>query len=920
MGLFSSKKIITVSSTLYNMAGDERDRPDFLKGTVFGSVISNSDSIADDITKSYFGGPGLKQRQFFKYCDREDIRGLPTATIVNNKPLDVTVVQDEIPASAVPPAPSGLVLSCYAAEVSDGDFQPWLERWILENHPERIGEDWLGEYEPSTNEFSVEFPNNDFFSWTNNVSPVYDPNKRYVIAKYIEYLEDSEQPVVTGSVTSETSLPDVTGWTETTTNDTFTPTTLTRSRTTILSYNNGDPDVTEEDGVDASVAGEIPNGDFVYEREVVVGSSGISVEGERQIYNFDETHHVTNDYSNVVVTTTDLGGGVIETRTETTTGEQVTARWDVRYDTQAIFEGEQYGPEQIYIYERNTGNSVLDALIEDVDTSGLQQEFFPFMPVRINNVSIADPIYDSDTGNGLYDEMAKAYKRGFGYDKSFSGLVDSVEENESLPDIDYAYLCFGASLNVKEHACRRYIYNFFDRMIPFQQGGSGSAMSNMQTQVDNYNQALQDLQDWQQEVNQLTSGENWGTIPPRPEIPSISPPPTNTIRLNEAALGFDIRLVWVHAETEQVSGNIANIQAIADDLLVDLGNNAKKDDIVLIPGADFTWQERETYNTRDGEEERTITKTIPSMEIYWQIDDNTYRKMTVWGLTHYNYIYGGKAVVITSTEALNDDEESGFLVPLHYDTMIEMGIVDYTQMSTANSHILFNSYQVTKQRWYQRGIFKILLVILIIVVAVVVFPGAFAAGGGILGGNLAVGAALGLTGTAALVAGVVANYVASIIISELLKVVGTALFGEKFGALFAAIAGFALGMAISGTSLFSAQGLLGLGNALANGYAGYVQADIAEMQEDLRADEQTYEDTLERINDLLKELYDGNGLNFNPMILTDGARNTGGSRGYLPETLDGYISRTTMTGSDVVDLTLSMVNDYVDIQKTLPRN
>ncbi|ANJ20868.1 hypothetical protein RDp07_gp57 [Roseobacter phage RD-1410Ws-07] len=916
--MFGSKKIITVSSTLYNMAGDERDRPDFLKGTVFGSVISGSPSLADDIQTGYFGGPGLQQRQFFRYCDRNNISGLPTATIVNNNPLDTTVVQGQIPASPVPPAPVGLTLSCYKAEVTDGDFEGWIKRWILQNHPERIGEDWLGEYEPDTNTFSVEFPNNDFFSWTNNVAPVYNPSARYIVAEYIEYLDASEQPLQTGpTLTNQPTAPDVTGWDTISANDTFTPVDLVRVRNTVLSYNNGDPDNQIETDVPANLNGqELPNGVFHYQREIVTQVAGISTVGERQDQHITETYTVTNDYVDVQVTQTDLGGGVIETRTETTTGEQITPSYETRLDITDIFSGEQYGPEQIFIYEVGTGNATLDALVTDVDASGFQ-EFFPFMPVRINNVSVAEPVYSD-----LFDEMAKAYKRGFGFDKKFGSLVQSVEDNPSIADIDYAYLCFGASLNVKEHACRRYIYNFFEQMIPFQQGGSGNAMSNLEAEVIAYNQALDDLRDWENNVNNPDAiGGLWGAITERPTIPSISPPPTNSIILRDGALGFDIRMLWVHCEIEQFNGNMADFSAdVRADLGLNLGQNAKKDDCVLTVGPSFSWQERESYNTRDGEEERVINRSIPSMYVWWQVSDGAYRRMQIWGLTHYNYIYGGKSVTITSTEALTDTEESGFLVPLHYPTMKAMGIVDYTQMSTANSHILFNSYEVTKQRWYERGIFKILLVILIIVVAVVVFPGAFAAGGGILGGNLAIGTALGLTGTAALVAGVVANYVASIIIAEVLKIVGTALFGEKWGALFAAIAGFALSMGVSGTSLFSTQGILGLGNALANGYAGWVQGDINEMREDLANDENSYEAQMDRINDLLSELYDNNGLNFNPMIFTDSSRNTGGSRGYLPETLDGYISRTTMTGTDVVELTLSMVNDFPEIQRTLPRN
>jgi len=60
---------------------------------------------------------------------------------------------------------------------------------------------------------------------------------------------------------------------------------------------------------------------------------------------------------------------------------------------------------------------------------------------------------------------------------------------------------------------------------------------------------------------------------------------------------------------------------------------------------------------------------------------------------------------------------------------------------------------------------------------------------------------------------------------------------------------------------------------------------------------------------------------FNAMSLTDTRKGNGsGSQGsYIPEGLDQFISRTTMTGSDVVDITLSMISDYSDLQLTLPK-
>lgn len=905
MGLFSDTKTINVSSVLYNMAGDENDRPNFLKGTIFGSVIGNSPSLADDLTGAHFNGPGMKQRQFFRWADSVNMSGLPSATITNSIALDTSIVGGEIPIS---PTPVGLILTCYSANVSEGNPDAWLERWILENHPTRIGEDWLGDYDPVTNSFSVEFPNNDFFSWSNVTAPVYDPSKRYVVGKYIETTTSSEGTIVYGTPTSGVlTLPDLTGWTLDGSTGSFTTSNLVRFRTTVWTYSDATPPATVEDNVSADVSGNLNTSVDNYSREVPVTNNGIEVEGERQFWTFTGTDSITNDYEDVQVTYTDMGGGVTRTETSTTTGEQVTPSWTSQYDTQPIFYGQVSGYEQVFLYEVGTGNTTLDTLVDSVDTSDLQ-EFFPFMPLRINNVSVGESMYDS-----LRAEMTKGYKRAF-QGKKFSDLIALVEDNPSVDDIDYAYLIFGVSLNVKEVSCKKYLYNFFETLKTYQSAGSSGAIAALNSQIASYNTALSDLNVW---LSTDWGSSIWGSIPTRPAIPAITPPAVNTIRLNDSSLGFDIRLNWIDITTDQIAGTYETDPDITSGLVTPL-----KGEFHLCVGADIVYTERDSYNNYAvGSSVKETTHTIPSMHIYWQVDDNSYRKMTIYGLVHENYIYGGKSVKITSTEALADTDESGFVVPLHYPTFSAMGIVDYTQMATANCHIMFNCYTVTVQKWYEKLIFKILLLILIIVVAVILSPGSFAAGGGLLGGNLAVGAALGLTGTAAIVAGVVANYIASIIVSEVLKVVGTALFGEKWGAVFAAIAGFALGAAISGVKLWSAEGLLGLGNAVANGYAGWTQANIAEMGEALDEDREDYEKRMDYIDGLIRGL-GGNDLNFNPLFLTDtGRRGNGrGSSGYMPETADEYIRRTTMTGSDIVELTHSMVYDFVDVSKTLPRN
>ena len=78
MGLFSSTKIY-VSSTVYNLAGDEINRPDYLKSLVLGNLLTKTDmDIADTIQSGYIKGPGIKLRNFFRWAqDNYDYIGMP---------------------------------------------------------------------------------------------------------------------------------------------------------------------------------------------------------------------------------------------------------------------------------------------------------------------------------------------------------------------------------------------------------------------------------------------------------------------------------------------------------------------------------------------------------------------------------------------------------------------------------------------------------------------------------------------------------------------------------------------------------------------------------------------------------------------------------------------------------------------------
>ena len=109
---------------------------------------------------------------------------------------------------------------------------------------------------------------------------------------------------------------------------------------------------------------------------------------------------------------------------------------------------------------------------------------------------------------------------------------------------------------------------------------------------------------------------------------------------------------------------------------------------------------------------------------------------------------------------------------------------------------------------------------------------------------------------------------------------------------------------------------------MANGYSGMINAETMEIGMEMSENQSEYEEQMEKLNEMIKELSGNNGLNFNPMQLTDVYDGNKSQRtgSYMPETSDEFIRRTTMTGSDIVNITLSMVYDYTKLSLTLPKN
>ena len=197
--------------------------------------------------------------------------------------------------------------------------------------------------------------------------------------------------------------------------------------------------------------------------------------------------------------------------------------------------------------------------------------------------------------------------------------------------------------------------------------------------------------------------------------------------------------------------------------------------------------------------------------------------------------------------------------------------------------------------------------------------------GGVLGTNVAVGALLGLTGTAALIAGAVVNTIAAMILTQIITKASIAIFGDKWGAFIGTLISFValnvgasfmsggqLGM--NWGSMMRLENIMKLTNAVGNAYSGYAQGEIAELQEMMGEVQTQYEKEMRKLREQSASLgFDQPGVFFDPMQLTDVLQDVD-----FTERADEFINRTTLTADEMIDLSFSLIYDYVDMNLDLP--
>ena len=897
MGLFSDKTIINVASSIYNLAGDEKDRPIFLQSLIIRNVLSGTKrSLGDTMTTGYLNGPGIKFRTFFRWAvENYDLIGMPTGQAYAGDVINTQTVADAIPAAA------NESIWVQEARLGESEYEFWAEQWMMRNYPDQLALAWEADFDDDTHTVTITLPDTSVYTFVAND---FVHGDKYIFAYYTRATTDIGEPVEEGtpvSLVPGDPFPDTTGYVLVSDDVVVRNETLTTVVETVVSYSDSTPDETSTD-TDSEVV-TVSRRVRVYDKETYLGNA-VDEDAKlmrRDVLNLIEDKVVLTRVT-VVSNNENIGGGVTKTTTVTTTEDYLEDNNEYREDTQEKY-AIKWEPLDLYIYRIGTGIAALDGLFEEVADYG---QFFPMIPFRLDNKFLSE-IED------LEDEYAlakKAFRKGTDGGK-YSKIEDELADSEDIEDMDYIYVVYGVPLNVIDKSARRYIFEFFKRLQGDQIGGENSA-SDFANAMQAYRDAYDEWIAWRNDERQFPVL----TLLPEPTLPPKPTLPVNEIKIQNLGddgsldINYDIRISWNFITEGEGNG---------------LGKpGAKKNDIwfeylgeTIIVDPTYTGMGSYDLGFWGGVISDNVTK-YDTMRIWWQDENNHYKYIDISGLVHRNFIYGGKSVKITAKEALEDGDESGFLVPLHYATFRDMSLVDSTQMSTACVFLVINCYVKQKKKWWQSGIFAVILVIVVAVISVILTGGS---GVGLLGSYLSVGSSLGLTGMGAAIAGSIANALAALILTTMITKLteDMGIFGTILGAVLSIVLTGAIQNFTSGggfffdfSQLMRADNILKLLDAAGRGYAAYVQGSIEDMQQDLIKYQEDANEELKRIREQFFEQFGYGGGQIDPMMFV------GDNSPVIAESRDTFLARTLMTGSDVAQMSHDLLHDYVELTTTLP--
>lgn len=908
MGLFSSKTYWYVDSQIYNMAGDVTNRTKYMSSLAVQSALLGG-NITQRIQNGLFNGPGNNIKSFFRWAAKNYANGMPIADITSDTVTDYALIERNIPLGSEYDPDSIITLSNAVITGADGSI--WAESYLSKYYPEYLHLDWIIDHDDVLKQITISFVDETIPDIIFNADSVFpwDKTKTYLAARY-----NVIEPPVMGEVTPATThgpyatvgaaqvhnytlgeiRPDIPS------TQVFT---LVQKITTRTEYK----DLRESTETSSYTNREyiyVPySREYVYEEQLGFAANTQKMEYILHTKDLYFSKRKITNVSREVIEYSDRIE-IITTETEDTQ-DSIT----YTYTTQRNQSFEQH-PEEVFFYEFGSGNTELDSLRVTDSLDGNEREFLPMLPIRLDNRFIDVAPY-KDT---IYDDVSKAYRKSFG--SKVDDLIDELKDNDSIGDIDFAFIVSGVTLNERDKAGKRYIYEFLKGLIPYQ--------NTTKAEYENYRDSSFDFVlheiAYQTALKNSMAGratEKDKDILDAANKPKYPIPKKTTLKLDvniRNVKDYHINLSWTYIH-ETIGYGLGKANAKRGDIWWELGTKVSRPS-----GLGNGLLKRITSNN--------LISSTNRVYLYYQEGDLYYKRLEIVGLVHENYVYAGKWVNSEAYDVVKEksDEESSFFLPLHMPTINKLSLVDQNQLGYCSRLILFNSYVKVKKKWYQRGIFKVIFAVVMIVISVVMPGTGIAMAPGLLGTNLAVGTALGLAGTAAVIAGAVANMLVATILVSVIQKAAVKFLGDKLGALIGAVVSMVAiqvgtnfantgNIAIDWNSFFKADNLIKLTEAVTSGITGFVQGKMEDLMEDYQKSYDKYKDSMKAIEDKFLEEF-GPSAWIDPMLLTDALY---GDELALRESSNTFLERTLLTGMDIARLTTSSISSFPDVSLELPK-
>jgi len=290
-----------------------------------------------------------------------------------------------------------------------------------------------------------------------------------------------------------------------------------------------------------------------------------------------------------------------------------------------------------------------------------ESTYFPIVPIRTNKVNLRDVPGDlRNTSERMLKFMTI----------SLEDTTDSLIENPDIADIDDVYLMYAVNIQSDVPETMLYLWEyFFD--LSFKSKTSKGEFNNYVAMINTAN--------------------------PLPQV-------ANRLEVSDGEARF--RYLYNYIDVTLVTGSIGDVGTITR-------TNIFRADIT-----DFDDTKVEAYWYLLFTE-KVLSNS--SMVLRKQISATQYVEMDINGLISISWVYGDYVVIRKLEDSILEDNE--LFLPMDRATLHRMSSQSHIRDAVIydSLKLVLHAVQVTKLKWYQTGIFKVVLVAAIIIYAAFTF-------------------------------------------------------------------------------------------------------------------------------------------------------------------------------------------------------